>query len=258
MKKLTLITGGTSGIGFEVAKRAAAKGQDLYLVYRSNHDKASLAEANLAKEYPGIQIFKRSFDLSSLGGTENLLGDFETVAKNYRLDSVVSCHGQSRPHLFLQKPQSAIIDTINEHLISNVVIMHRLLPKLCVQSYGRVVFMTSLASHKINRGQSDYALSKGALEIFVKSMVSEYGHRNITFNCISAGFADTHFTKDIYKDLSDKHRKVVVPVQQIADLITFLTAESSTHTNGSVFRIDGGQFCLNNNFAYHTLSFHNT
>lgn len=258
MKKITLITGGTSGIGFEAAKRAAKRGQDLYLVYRANHDKADKAEAELTKEFPTIKIYKRCFDLSTLGGTEMLLGDLESTTKDYRLDAIVSCHGQSRPHLFLQKNQSAILETIHEHLVSNIVLMHRLLPKLCVQSYGRVVFMTSLASHKINRGQADYALSKGALEIFVKSMVSEYGHRNITFNCVSAGFADTHFTKDIYKDLSEKHRKIVVPAQQIADLIALLTDEKSTHINGSVFRIDGGQFCLNNNFEYHTLSFHNS
>ncbi len=258
MKKLTLITGGTSGIGLEVAKRVAAKGQDLYLVYRSYHEKAVASEAALAKEFPEIKIFKRCFDLSQLNGTEQFLEDFEKVATSYHLDSIVSCHGQSRPHLFLQKTQLAILETINEHLISNVVMMHRLIPKLCVQSYGRVVFMTSLASHKINRGQSDYALSKGALEVFVKSLVSEYGHRNITFNCISAGFADTHFTKGIYKDLSEKHRKIVVPVQQIADLIQLLIDEKTTHINGSTFRIDGGQFCLNNNFEYHSLSFHNS
>lgn len=256
MKSLALITGGTSGIGLEAAFRAAQRGYSLALVYRENHERAEVACLRLRSAFPQIEVAAVSYDLSDPTKVDEFVKYLGDLSARFNIEVFVGSHGRSVPSLFLQKKTESIVATIQEHLLSNIMILHKVLPGMCIQKYGRVVFITSLAAHKINRGQSDYALSKSALETFVKSLTAEYHHRNINFNCISSGFAATNLSKSIYENFSDDQKKNVVPIEQIGDLIDLMISKSATHLTGSVVRIDGGQFCLNNNSEYHSLSYH--
>lgn len=256
MRKLALITGGTSGIGFSSAMHAAAMGYDLYLIYRSNHAKAEEAKRGLNDKFPNIDVVTDCFDLSSNSGLTSFIEKLDIVMAKQQIEVFISSHGRSIPGIFLQQKMETILSTVTEHLISNLHITHKLLSKMCVASYGRMVFIGSLSSHRINRGQADYALSKAALETFVKSLSAEYSHRNITFNCICPGIALTEITRNIFDNLDEKTQKMFVPVEQIAALIGMLIDKKTTHINGSTFRIDGGQLFMNNNFEYHKIKFH--
>ncbi len=256
MRKIALITGGTSGIGLETSKRLVAQGYDLHLVYKSNHKKAAEAVVTLNEINPDSNIVTEAVDLSK---KENCLNFTTSFSKKYAKDSLnafISCHGHISPGLFLQKQIDSVLNVINEHLLSNLIITHSLLQKMCVQKYGRIVFITSLSAHKINQGQADYALSKAALEIFVKSLTSEYSQRNVTFNCICAGLVNTKILGSFAEEMIKSSPNSVVPVEQVGDMIELLVSEKSSHITGSTFLIDSGQSCRNNNLGYHKLSFH--
>ena len=256
-KNYALITGGTSGIGFEIAKSMAINNLNLVLVYLHDEEKAKNALTELQKINPNIGVKILKWDLSQI----STLNDFWIKVKSFFLDfkisHFISCHGRIGSNLFLFKKQEEIANTINEHLVSNVLLTHLILKDMCVAKFGRILFLTSLASKKINRGQSDYALSKSALEVFVKSMTAEHFHRGVTFNCISAGLVNTRVTEEISKAFADKSAEgaKIVDVKNVARMAMLILSDESSDISGSTFSIDGGQGSIGNNHDYHRLSF---
>lgn len=250
-----LITGGTSGIGFEIAKKLSKRNVDLFLVYLSDDTKAENARAELLKLNSNIKVHLEKIDLSNLSLISPLIKKMRATYLDKDLLYFVSCHGRIRSSLFIQKKVEDILEVLNEHLMSNVVLTHSLLSIMCLNKSGRVLFLTSLAAHKINQGQCDYALAKSGLETFVKSLTSEYSHRNITFNCISAGLVDSRARADIVDDMNKQGRSKVVKVGEVASLALYLLSEEASSITGSTLRIDAGQFCQGNNLDYHRLSF---
>jgi 3-oxoacyl-[acyl-carrier protein] reductase len=255
MKAYSIITGGSSGIGLEIAKRLAAAGNNLIIVFRHNHENAIIAEQLLKEINSEISIHTHKFDLSNLDEVDQFLDLLSTEYKTASFNHYISCHGQIKPSLFIQKKFSSILSLMNEHLISNIKIVHGLLKKMCTQKFGRVVFISSVAAHKINQGQADYAVSKSALETFVKSMTSEYFHRNITFNCVCAGLVDTKATKEMAQDMRAHSRSEVVSAEDVSSLVEYLCGSQAKFISGATLLIDGGQLCMNNNLPYHRLSF---
>lgn len=256
-ERYALVTGGTSGIGFHIAKKLAEKNVHLALVYLSDDLKAGEAKEKLQQINNKIRIELIKWDLSDI---ENLIlfpKKLKELFPDSKLGYLVSCHGQIKSNLFILKKRSDVLNVINEHLISNVVLTHELLKEMCQNRFGRVLFLTSLASKKINRGQADYALAKAGLEIFVKSLTAEYFHRNVTFNCISAGLTNTRLSAGIAESYEEKNISgaKVVDVKNIAKLANLLLDEASNDISGSTFSIDGGQACLGNNMDYHRLGF---
>lgn len=256
MNKYALVTGGTSGIGAEIARRLVLKGYSLILVYISNEEKAMSFKTELGKSYPDKDVILLKHDLSNEESRQDFFGKLKQILKNDTIEVFVSSHGRSHPKLFIQQKFNEIKNVLEEHLISNMQITHFLLNHFCHNDFGRVIFITSLSSHKINRGQLTYSLSKGAIEGFVQSLTAEFSSFNINFNCISSGFAETNLSKDIYSKMSDKDKKNIVSVREIADLAELLIKRETTSFRGSSIRIDSGQFCLNNNMEYHKISFH--
>ena len=256
-KSYSLITGGTSGIGFEIAKSLVVKNSNLVLVYLSNDEKASRAKDELQRLNSKANIKTIKWDLGKI----DLMNEFWSKVKDCfpgsKIVHFVSCHGRIGSNLFLFKKHEDILNTINEHLVSNVVLTHLITKEMCVNKFGRVLFLSSLASKKINRGQSDYALSKSALEVFVKSMTAEHFHRGVTFNCISAGLVNTRVTEEIAKAIDEKSAEgaKIVDVKNVARMAMMILSDESSDISGSTFLIDGGQGSIGNNHDYHRLSF---
>ena len=250
-----LITGGTSGIGFEIAKKLSKRNVNLFLVYLSDDNKAENARSELLKLNSKIKVHIEKTDLSNISLIDPLVKKIRETYLDKDLLYFISCHGRIRSSLFIQKKIENILEVLNEHLMSNVVLTHSLLNTMCLNKFGRVIFLTSLAAHKINQGQCDYALAKSGLETFVMSLTSEYSHRNITFNCISAGLVDTRARADIVEDINKQGRSKVVKAGEVASLALYLLSEEACAITGSTLRIDAGQFCHGNNLDYHRLSF---
>ena len=253
MKTFSLITGGTSGIGLEIAKKLAAQGQNLFLVYMSNDERAHNAKKLLESINPNISIQLHKSNLSLKENAISLKSQMREAFSDQKLAHFISCHGRVSQALFVQKKLDSVLEMLNEHLLSNIILTHSLLPDMCVQKFGRVLFLTSVSAHKINRGQTDYSLSKAALENFVKSLTSEYFSRNITFNCICSGL--TNQTAQKYYSASLQERVNPVPVEQVASLALYLLSQEASSISGAAYLIDSGYLCRNNNYDYQKLSF---
>lgn len=257
MHRTALVTGGTSGIGFEVSKKLAADGVHLILTYHKDDTKAEGARRELATINPGVDVSILRQDFAQLSQAPEFFERLDRTLGHRKLDYFVSSHGKIGSDLFLFKSRAEILEMINQHLIANVLLTHHVLKGMCVRKFGRVIYVTSLASKKINRGQADYALSKAGLEVLVKSLTAEYYHRQVTFNCVSCGLVDTRVSEKIAQAYAEKKNEVgrIVRKESVANLVMMLLSDWAADISGATYAIDGGQAQLGNNMAYHRLSF---
>ena len=109
--------------------------------------------------------------------------------------------------------------------------------------WGRIINISSIAGITGNRGQTNYAAAKGALNTATKSLSLEVASRGITVNAIAPGIIDTAMSETAF---DAKAIANMVPMKhagtptEVADLIRFLASDQSTYITGQIISINGG------------------
>ena len=113
--------------------------------------------------------------------------------------------------------------------------------------YGRIINISSVSGLMGNPGQVNYSSAKAGLSGFTKSLAKEVGSRGITVNSVAPGFIETDMTA--YLDDNAKNKliediplKRLGSVQDIADLVVFLSSEDASYITGQTISVDGGLF----------------
>jgi 3-oxoacyl-[acyl-carrier protein] reductase len=113
------------------------------------------------------------------------------------------------------------------------------------QKYGRIINTSSVVAHYGNVGQANYAVTKGALISFTKTLAKELGKYNINVNAVSPGFIATDIIKTIPEQIIQAFTertslKRMGNPEDVAKAYKFLASEESSYITGSVIHVDGG------------------
>ncbi|HJU72024.1 MAG TPA: 3-oxoacyl-ACP reductase FabG [Paucimonas sp.] len=109
--------------------------------------------------------------------------------------------------------------------------------------WGRIINMSSVAALTGNRGQTNYAAAKGALNAATKSLAQEVASRGITVNAIAPGIIESDMIEGKF-DAQAIAR--LVPMkragkpEEVADLVSFLASERAAYITGQVISVNGG------------------
>jgi NAD(P)-dependent dehydrogenase (short-subunit alcohol dehydrogenase family) len=112
----------------------------------------------------------------------------------------------------------------------NVKVLLHYLPSLIYKKWGRVIFISSIYGKEKGFNPA-FAAAKAAQIAFIKSMAGK--HKGITFNTICPGHIDVG---KVFKD----NPKIVGIPEDVANIVTWLCNENSSHINGAVITVDGG------------------
>jgi short-subunit dehydrogenase len=187
-KRYTLITGGTMGIGYELAKQFAEHGHNLILVARhENHlhsAKQELAKANIDVVTIAKDLFipQSPFELYE-----------EVKSRGLIVDILVNNAGQGQYGEFSDTDIDRELDIIQLNIISLVVLTKRFLQDMLTRGEGKILNTSSIASKAPGPWQSVYHGTKAFVQSFTEAVRNEVRDRGIIVTALLPGATDTDF-----------------------------------------------------------------
>ena len=173
-----IITGASSGIGYELAKRYKSQGHTLFLIAR---------RVERLSEYENVY----KCDVSDFDKLRNIIKD---ITSKHNIDMVIANAGVSFPHSNDFMEFNDFKKTIDVNFISIHALLEHIVPQMKQNKKGKIVFISSLASFVASPTSLAYSASKRALNSYAESLRNQLAPFNIKVINIQPGFIDTEMT----------------------------------------------------------------
>lgn len=186
--KYTLITGATSGIGYELAKLFAADGYNLVIVAR---DEQELENKAVELKTQGIDVRYIAKDLFDTG---NAFAVYEEVkALGIPIEILVNDAGQGVYGLFSETDIDRELDIIDLNVSSLVILTKLFLRDMLTRNSGKILNVASIASKSPGPWQSVYHATKAFVLSFTEAIREELKDTGISVTALMPGVTDTDF-----------------------------------------------------------------
>jgi 3-oxoacyl-[acyl-carrier protein] reductase len=241
--KVTLITGGSRGIGAAAAVKFAQAGSHLVLNFHK-HEREAHSIAARARSF-GVRAIAVQADVSCFEDVEAL---FTSALEEYdRVDVLVANAGVWTGGSIDQLDLSIWQQTLDVNLTGIFNCCRLAAPVMKQQRGGAIVTVSSTAGQRGEALHSHYAASKGGIISFTKSLASELGPYGIRVNSVAPGWVDTDMSAEPLHDpralkaiLGGIPLRRVAAAEDVAGPILFLASDLARHINGEVLNVNGG------------------
>ncbi|MDR3372218.1 MAG: glucose 1-dehydrogenase [Ancalomicrobiaceae bacterium] len=241
--KVSVVTGGSNGIGLAIAEGLAEAGSAIVIAARNGERNAAVAEDIRRKT--GAKVLAVTTDVASRDDIERLTAT--AIAEFGQIDTLINSAGIGFHADALKLP-----DTDWDRLFSinlegmwkacQIVGRH-----MVARGKGSIVNIGSISGFIINRPQwhSPYGISKAAVHHLTRSLAAEWATAGVRVNAIAPGYVKTGIASTEYEDYRHYWRDEVpmqryAKAEEIAPTALLLASDASSFTTGSVFVVDGG------------------
>ncbi len=241
--KISLVTGGSRGIGRACCFALAGEGCGVAVNYQHNKDAAEDVVAELKNN--GVEARAFQADISDEEQTnvmiEQIMNEFD------RVDIVVNNAGITRDRSFLKMTRDQWHSVLLVNLDGPFNVISALLPQMCERKWGRIINISSIVAQMGNFGQANYAVAKGGMIAFTKSLAREVAKKGVTVNAVAPGFIETDMTAAVPEEALDMVRKMT-PMgrlgrpEEVGRAVRFLAAQEASFITGQVININGGMY----------------
>lgn len=183
-----LVTGGTSGIGYELAKLCAADGYNLILVARSNE---RLEEVSEEFRKLGVDVIGLDKDLFELNAPQEIYNDLK--ARGIQVEILINNAGQGQRGRFSEVELERHLAIIQLNVISLVSLTKLFLTDMMQRNDGRILNLASVVSKTPAPEFSIYAATKAFVLSFSEALAQELSESPITVTALLPGRTDTAF-----------------------------------------------------------------
>lgn len=241
MNKLAIITGGTRGIGKQIALTFAKEGYNIAINYRTENE--DLKNTKKEIEENNVKCFTFQGDVTNFKDCEQFVK--QVVEEFGNIDVLVNNAGITRDTLLMRMKEEDFKQVIDTNLIGTFNVTKNVISYMMKARSGRIINISSVVGISGNAGQTNYSASKAGIIGFTKSLAKEVASRNITVNAVAPGFIETQMTavlkEDIKEDIAKKIplKRMGTP-QDVANVVKFLASSDSSYITGQVINIDGG------------------
>lgn len=239
---IALVTGGSRGIGRATAERLARDHQaKIFLVYRSSVEAAQSAKETI--EAAGGTVRLHQADVSDMAQCAATVDACVEIFGG--IDVLINNAGVTDDALVLTMSDSQWHRVLRTNLDGAFALARAAARPMLMQRGGRIINLSSVSARRPNRGQANYAASKGALEAFSRALAVELARKKITVNAVAPGVIETDMSARV-RDAAGKEIKASIPMRrfghpdEVAALISFLAGPDSAYITGQVIGIDGG------------------
>ena len=239
--KVALVTGGSRGIGFAIAKILSDNGASVVITSK-NSEKIKQAEAKISNSF-GITC-----NIKKKNEVQNVLD--QTIKKFGKLDILVNNAGIfPKIKLLHEIEEEEWNEVLDVNLTGQFRFTKEAIPHLQKTS-GCIINISSDAGLKAYQGfnADAYSASKAALIVLTKCWALEYAKNKIRVNCICPGVVDTDMTKPFLKNQKDiefmnnEHPlgRIGQP-EEIGKSVLYFASDDALWITGAVLTVDGGE-----------------
>ena len=185
-----LITGATSGIGYELAKLFAGDGYSLVLVARSEENLAEV-QREFEQMGNGIHVHTIAIDLFERGAAQKIFD--ETQSKGIRIEALVNNAGQGEYGEFTGTDLDREINIVQLNIIALISLTKLYLKDMVANNKGRILQLASSVSKAPSPNLSVYAATKAFVLSFTEAIAKELEETEVTITALQPGATDTDF-----------------------------------------------------------------
>jgi len=184
-RPLAVVTGASTGIGYELAKCCAREGFDLIVAA----DEPKIHEAAADFSAHGVSVAAVEADLATLEGVEKLY----SAIKGRPVDALLANAGRGLGRAFLDQDFNDILHVINTNVTGTVYLIHKIGQDMRTRDHGRILITGSIAGFMPGSFQAVYNGSKAFLDSFSFAIRNELKDTAITVTCLMPGATETEF-----------------------------------------------------------------
>jgi NAD(P)-dependent dehydrogenase (short-subunit alcohol dehydrogenase family) len=249
-QKIALVTGGSRGLGKNMALALAKKGINVILTYNSN--KAEGRQTVKEVEALGQKAAALQLNVGDSSSFSSFFNEMATVLKaNFgtdKFDYLINNAGIGYYIPLSEMPEDKFMELMDIHFKGPYFLTQKALPYL--NDGGGIVNISSGLTRITQVGSSAYASMKAAVEVMTRYMAKELGPRKIRVNVVAPGAIETDFGGGRVRDNADINSfiasqtalgRVGLP-DDIGGVVAFLCTEDARWVNAQRIEASGGQF----------------
>lgn len=234
MQRKFLITGASSQIGLAILKKIYSSDNEYILQCNNSYE---ILNKFLSDNSYKAQIFQ--VDLSKENSIDNFCNEISGIT------DFISVAGHTQTDLLPNLEDKRISDMISVNIIAPTKISRKIISEMSAKRYGNIVYISSVAASRGNRGQTVYGGTKAYIESFARSLCAEFASRSIRVNCIAPGAIEagklnellSYAKNEVLNEIASK--KLGTP-EHVAGLVNYLLSKEAEFINGKTITIDGG------------------
>jgi len=230
-----LVTGASRGIGREIARNLAQKGNKVIANYNKSEEQAQ----SLQQENKNIDIYKA--DVSKRDEVKKMV---EYVINKYgKIDVLINNAGISENKLFTDVTDEDWLNVINNNLYSAFCMTQETVKHMISHQNGCIINISSVWGMVGASCETIYSIAKAGMDAMTKSLAKELGPSNIRVNSIAPGIIDTDMNKNLAQE-DIENIKNEIPLEKIGKTIDISRCVEwlidDQYTTGQVISINGG------------------
>ena len=239
--KTVFVTGGSRGIGKEVALKFAENGYNVVINYVSS--KTDVEELKSEFESKGVKALVMQADVTDKEAIEEVVK--KAIEEFGNIDVLVNNAGITRDNLLMRMREEEFDKVIKINLKGTYIVTKAVTKYMMKKRKGSIINLSSVVGVAGNAGQCNYSASKAGIIGFTKSIAKELASRNIRSNAVAPGFIETDMTAVLADDVKENiHNQIPLKrmgtAKEVANLIYFLGSDESAYITGQVINVDGG------------------
>ena len=241
-KKVVLVTGASQGLGSSIIEKFASNNYNVILNYNSHEKEAFEIKKNLENKY-NIDCLCIKCDLSNEEDINNM---YQKVKEKYEyIDVLINNAGIAIDTLFDDKTKDNFMKTLDINLVAPFLLSKLFGKDMYENKKGNIINISSTNGIDSYYEYSlDYDSSKAALINLTHNLANHYSPY-VRVNCVCPGWINTPMNKELDKEFIEKEEKKILlnrfaEVNEIANLIYFLSSDEASYINDSIIKIDGG------------------
>ncbi len=242
--KRALVTGGSRGLGKQMARGFAESGANVMICSRKEEELASAAA--FIGEGLDVKVHYQVADMNDRASTDALAA--AALEKLGTVDILVNNAGINIP-----QPIDVVQDddwdrVVEVNLTSIMRLTRALVPRMKAQKWGRVIHISSILGVGSKPGRNAYSATKASLVGLAKASALDLGRFGITVNCIGPGPFLTDMPMNLLSDEEKEEFSNMTALnrwgqpRELAGPAIFLASEAGSYVTGEMLLVDGGAF----------------